>query len=107
MKEDDRMRAYQLTERVQFKIEFYLNHSNESLHSVISKALIATNLEVVLIERQLEECKKRLKENDLPTESDGASQESFIPDLQDYISAVEKSLDIMRDMEFMEKFPRH
>jgi deoxyadenosine/deoxycytidine kinase len=107
MKEDDRMRAYQLTERLQFKIEFYLNHSNESLHTVASKALISTNLEVVIIERQLEECKKRLEEHGLPTETDVTSKESFIPDLQDYLDAVQKSLDIVRDMEFMEKFPRH
>ena len=44
MKEDDRMRAFQLTERVQHKIEFYLNHSNDYLHSVATQALIATNL---------------------------------------------------------------
>jgi len=70
MKEDDRMRAFQLTERVQHKIEFYLNHSNDYLHSVATQALIATNLEVILIERQLNECKKTLKEHNLPSESD-------------------------------------
>ena len=107
MKEDDRMRAYQLTERVQFKIEFYLNHSNDYLHSVATQALIATNLEVILIERQLEECKKTLKEHNLPSESDAIPKESLIPDLQDYVNAVEQSLNIMRDMELMGKLPRH
>jgi len=107
MEEDDRMHAYQMTEKIQYTIEFYMNHSNESLHKIIGKTLIATNLEIILIEEQLAQCKKRLKENNLTTETDIDSSDAFLPDIKDYISAVEKSLQDIEDMEFMEKFPRH
>ena len=63
MEEDDKMHAYQMTEKIQYVIEFYMNHSNKMLHRIIGKTLIATNLEIILIEKQLNQCKKRLKEN--------------------------------------------
>tara|TARA_B100001121_G_C18443619_1_gene504989 strand:- start:87 stop:413 length:327 start_codon:yes stop_codon:yes gene_type:complete len=108
MKEhDDRMRAYQLTVRIQKKIEFYLNHTNELLHAVTGRTLIATNLELILVQKQLDQCKKRLMENNLTTETDPGPDHPFIPDISDYIFSVEKALQDLRDMEEMEKFPKH
>lgn len=107
MEEDDKMHAYQMTEKIQYVIEFYMNHSNKMLHRIIGKTLIATNLEIILIEKQLNQCKKRLKENNLTIETDLDSDDPFLPDIKNYISAVEKSLQDIEEMEFMEKHPRH
>jgi hypothetical protein len=70
MDEDDKIDAYRISEEVHHAVEFYVNHSNRSMQTIVGKTLIATTMGNILVEKQLEQCKERLKENNLPAETD-------------------------------------
>ena len=44
MDEEDKFEAYRISEEVQRAIEFYVNHSNRSMQTIIGKTLIAPDI---------------------------------------------------------------
>ena len=107
MDEEDKFEAYRISEEVQRAIEFYVNHSNKSMQTIIGKTLIATNMENMLVEKQLNQCKERLEENNLPTETEIDKNIAFLPSVSDYIEAGKRALEGINEMEFMEKHRKH
>ena len=107
MDEEDKFEAYRISEEVQRAIEFYVNHSNRSMQTIIGKTLIATNMENMLVEKQLNQCKERLEENNLPTETEIDQTIAFLPSAADYIEAGKKALEGINEMQFMEKHRKH
>ena len=107
MDEDDKFEAYRISEEVQRAIEFYVNHSNRSMQTIIGKTLIATNMGNMLVEKQLDQCKERLEENNLPTETEIDKNIAFLPSVSDYIEAGKRALEGINEMEFMEKHRKH
>lgn len=107
MDEEDKFEAYRISEEVQRAIEFYVNHSNRSMQTIIGKTLIATNMGNMLVEKQLDQCKERLEENNLPTETEIDKNIAFLPSVSDYIEAGKRALEGINEMEFMEKHRKH
>ena len=107
MDEEDKFEAYRISEEVQRAIEFYVNHSNRSMQTIIGKTLIATNMDNMLVEKQLDQCKERLEENNLPTETEIDTNIAFLPSVSDYIEAGKRALEGINEMEFMEKHRKH
>ena len=107
MDEEDKFEAYRISEEVQRAIEFYVNHSNRSMQTIIGKTLIATNMGNMLVEKQLEQCKERLEENNLPIETEIDTNIAFLPSVSDYIEAGKRALEGINEMEFMEKHRKH
>ena len=107
MDEEDKFEAYRISEEVQRAIEFYVNHSNRSMQTIIGKTLIATNMGNMLVEKQLDQCKERLEENNLPTETEIDTNIAFLPSVSDYIEAGKRALEGINEMEFMEKHRKH
>ena len=107
MDEEDKFEAYRISEEVQRAIEFYMNHSNRSMQTIIGKTLIATNMGNMLVEKQLDQCKERLEENHLPTETEIDQNIAFLPSVSDYIEAGKRALEGIKEMEFMEKHRKH
>lgn len=107
MDEEDKFEAYRISEEVQRAVEFYVNHSNRSMQTIIGKTLIATNMGNMLVEKQLDQCKERLEENNLPTETEIDKNIAFLPSVSDYIEAGKRALEGINEMEFMEKHRKH
>ena len=107
MDEDDKIDAYRISEEVHHAVEFYVNHSNRSMQTIVGKTLIATTMGNILVEKQLEQCKERLKENNLPAETDIDQGNAFLPNVKDYIEAARRSLEGITEMKFMEKHRKH
>ena len=107
MDEEDKFEAYRISEEIQRVIEFFVNHSNKSMHTIIGKTLIATNMGNMLVEKQLDQCKERLEENNLPTETEIDKNIAFLPSVSDYIEAGKRALEGINEMEFMEKHRKH
>ena len=107
MDEEDKFEVYRISEEVQRAIEFYVNHSNRSMQTIIGKTLIATNMGNMLVEKQLDQCKERLEENNLPTETEIDKNIAFLPSVSDYIEAGKRALEGINEMEFMEKHRKH
>tara|TARA_B100000780_G_C21107063_1_gene447129 strand:+ start:1746 stop:2069 length:324 start_codon:yes stop_codon:yes gene_type:complete len=107
MDEDDKIDAHRISEEVQHAVEFYVMHTSRSMQTIIGKTLIANAMGNILVEKQLDQCKERLKENNLPTETDIDQGFAFLPDVRDYIEAGRRALEGITDMEFMEKYRKH
>ena len=107
MDEDDKMDAQRISEDIQQMVEYYVAHSSRSMQTIIGKTLIFITMESMLVEKQLEQCKKRLKENNLSTETDIDSSNTFLPDVRDYVEAGVRTIENITDMELMEKYRKH
>ena len=107
MDEEDKFKAYMISDEVQRTIEFYMSHSDRSMQAIIGKTLIAINMENMLVEKQLDQCKKRLEENNLPTETEIDQDIAFLPSVNDYVKAGKRALEGINEMEIMETHRKH
>tara|TARA_B100000242_G_C42926668_1_gene429734 strand:+ start:437 stop:760 length:324 start_codon:yes stop_codon:yes gene_type:complete len=107
MDEEDKFEACKVSEEIQRMIQFYVNHSDESMRAIIGKTLVATNMVNMLVEKQLEQCKKRLEDNNLLSETEIDQHNDFLPSVKDFIEAGKRSLEDIAEMEFMEKHRKH